>query len=197
VVDDRTRRGVPLVELKTTNAVRYYTDSNGIAAIDEPALAGRNVFFEVQSHGCEAKADGFGIRGVVLKVEPGKTAQVKVHRLNIAERLYRVTGEGIYRDSMLVGRSVPIRQPVLNARVMGQDSVQNVVYNGRLFWMWGDTSRPEYPLGNFHMSGATSALPGKGGLDPSRGVDLEYFTDKDGFARGMAPIPGDGPTWRW
>ncbi len=36
VVDEETGRGVPLVELKTTNNVRYYTDSNGIIAFFEP-----------------------------------------------------------------------------------------------------------------------------------------------------------------
>jgi hypothetical protein len=195
VVDDRTGRGVPLVELKTVNAVRYYTDSAGIAAIDEPGLVGQEVYFHVRSHGYEMPADGFGSRGARLRVEPGKTATIKIRRVNIAERLYRVTGEGIYRDSHLVGREVPVRQPLLNAGVLGCDSVQNAVYQGKLFWMWGDTNRPNYPLGNFHMSGATSALPGKGGLDPDRGVDLEYFTAGTGFAREMAPISGDGPTW--
>jgi hypothetical protein len=135
------------------------------------------------------------MRGVRLTVEPGKVATVKIRRKNIAERLYRVTGEGIYRDTLLAGRKAPIRQPLLNAQVVGQDSVQNAVYGGRLFWMWGDTSKPSYPLGNFHMSGATTPLPGGGGLDPDRGVDLEYFTGENGFAREMAPMSGDGPTW--
>lgn len=195
VVDEATGRGVPLVELKTTHAVRFYTDSAGIAAIDEPELDRREVFFFVTSHGYEVKPDGFGIQGVPLQVGRGKVATVKIRRLNLAERLYRLTGGGIYRDSVLIGRKPPIKEPLLNAQVFGQDSVQNAVYQGKLFWMWGDTQRPSYPLGNFHMSGATSALPGKGGLDPDRGVDLEYFTGKDGFARGMAPIPGEGPTW--
>jgi hypothetical protein len=195
VLDEQTGRGVPLVELKTVDSVRYYTDSNGIAAIDEPGLAGRKVFFFVSSHGYELPPDGFGMRGVRLDVEPGKTAVVKIRRKNLAERLYRITGAGIYRDSVLVGRKVPIREPLLNAQVLGQDSVQNAVYQGRLFWMWGDTSQPSYPLGNFHMSGATTPLPGKGGLDPDRGVDLEYFKAENGFAREMAPMPGPGPTW--
>src|SRR5262249_27816379 len=37
--------------------------------------------------------------------------------------------------------------------------------------------------------------PGQGGLDPEVGVDLNYFVDEKGFARPMAPLPGDGPTW--
>lgn len=195
VVDEATGRGVPLVELKTVHSVRFLTDSNGIAAIDEPDLLGREVFFSVTSHGYELAADGFGIRGVRVQVERGKSATVKIRRKNLAERLYRITGGGIYRDSILTGRKVPVKQPLINAQVFGQDSVQNAVYQGRLFWMWGDTQRPGYPLGNFHMSGATSALPGKGGLDPAQGVDLDYFTAESGFAREMAPMPGTGPTW--
>src|SRR5690348_1106772 len=38
VVDEQTGRGVPLVELQTTSAVSYYTDSNGLIAFDEPGL---------------------------------------------------------------------------------------------------------------------------------------------------------------
>jgi len=125
---------------------------------------------------------------VALAVEPGKSATVRIRRINIAQRLYRITGEGIYRDSILLGRRAPISEPLLNGQVFGQDSVQNALYQGKLFWMWGDTSRPGYPLGNFHTSGATSALPGKGGRDPARGVDLKYFVDDKGFAREMAPI---------
>ena len=33
VVDEETGRGVPLVELRTVNQIRYVTDSNGIAAV--------------------------------------------------------------------------------------------------------------------------------------------------------------------
>ena len=78
---------------------------------------------------------------------------------------------------------------------MGQDSVVNAVYQGKIHWFWGDTNRPDYPLGNFHVPGATSELPGRGGLDPSKGVDLRYFLDEKGFAKPTAPMPGDGPTW--
>lgn len=195
VVDAATGRGVPLVELRTVNQIRYVTDSNGIVAFDEPGLLDTFVFFSVTSHGYEADRDGFGYRGVKLQVKAGGTAQIKVRRTNIAERLYRVTGAGIYRDSVLTGDAVPIKAPLLNGRVLGQDSVVNAVYRGKIYWFWGDTNRPDYPLGNFHVPGATSELPERGGLDPSRGVDLAYFLDEKGFARPTAPLPGDGPTW--
>ncbi|MBI4600551.1 MAG: hypothetical protein HY721_01185 [Planctomycetes bacterium] len=195
VVDDATGRGVPLVELETTGGVRLYTDSNGVAAFFEPGLMGTKVFFHVRSHGYEHAADGFGFRGRALEVVEGGRARLEVRRINIAERLYRVTGAGIYRDSVLAGLPVPTREPVLNAQVVGSDSVINAVYHGRIYWFWGDTNRPSYPLGNFHVPGAVSDLPGKGGLDPDQGIDLRYFTGPDGFARPTAQLPGDGPTW--
>jgi hypothetical protein len=78
---------------------------------------------------------------------------------------------------------------------MGQDSVFTWIYHGRLFWMWGDTSRPSYPLGNFEMSGAVSDLPARGGLDPSVGVDLEYYVGEDGFSRPISPLKEHGLVW--
>lgn len=195
VVDDATNRGVPLVELKTVNEVRYVTDSQGIVAFDEPALMDQPVFFHVKSHGYEFPADGFGYHGKALTPIAGKSETLKIHRINIAERLYRMTGEGIYRDSVRAGRPTPTRRPLLNGRVFGSDSVLMVPYRGKLHWFWGDTNKPGYPLGNFHTPGATSEPPGQGGLDPDLGVDLTYFVDDSGFAKPTARFPGDGPTW--
>jgi hypothetical protein len=195
VVDEQTGRGVPLVELKTVHHLRHVTDSNGVVAFNEPGLMGQRVFFHVASHGYEFPADGFGYQGAALDVKPGGAATLKIKRLNIAERLYRVTGAGTYRDSVLVGAPVPIKQPVLNAQVLGQDSTLACVYQGKLFWLWGDTSRASYPLGNFSTTCATSLLPGRGGLDPAVGVDLEYFVGDDGFTKKMCPLPEPGLVW--
>ncbi len=195
VVDRQTGRGVPLVELRTTNNTRYFTDSNGIVAYYEPGLMDREVFFFVESHGYEFPKDGFGMNGKRLKTLPGGSAVIKIDRHNIAERLYRVTGQGIYRDSILTGTPVPLKNPVLNGQVMGQDSVFTCIYRGRLFWMWGDTGRPSYPLGHFAMAGAVSDLPGAGGLDPSLGIDLEYYVAADGFSRPVCPMKEPGLVW--
>jgi len=195
VVDRQTGRGVPLVELRTTNNTRYFTDSSGIVAYYDPGLMDREVFFFVESHGYEFPKDGFGMQGTRLKTSPGGSAVIKIDRLNIAERLYRVTGQGIYRDSILTGSPVPLKNPVLNGQVTGQDSVYTCIYRGRLFWLWGDTNRPSYPLGHFWTAGAFSDLPRKGGLDPAVGVNLEYFVDETGFSSPICRLKEKGLVW--
>src|SRR5436190_9695494 len=113
-------------------------------------------------------------------------------RINIAERLSRVAGGGIYRDSVMLGKAVPLKEPLLDGQVFGQDSVQSVIYRGKIYWFWGDTARPSYPLGHFGMAGAVSELPGKGGPEPEVGVDLKYFVGKDGFSRPTCEVEGKG-----
>jgi len=196
VIDSQTRRGVPLVEVETVNSLKFITDSNGIVAFHEPGMMDQKVFFTFKSHGYELPKDGFGFAGKAIDLKPGGHAQVEINRVNIAERMYRITGAGIYADSVLTGRKPPIKQPLLNANVLGQDSVQSVVYKGKIWWFWGDTNRISYPLGNFFTTCATSELPGKGGLDPGIGVDLEYIKDDEGFVKKMIPIPSEGnPVW--
>lgn len=195
VVDEHTGRGVPLVELKTVNGISHWTDSNGIIAFAEPGLMETEVFFHVRSHGYDYATDAFGNRGVRLTPVSGKAELLKLNRLNLAERLYRVTGQGIYRDSWLAGAPAPLKRPVLNGKVMGQDTVVVTPYRGKLYWFWGDTERVSYPLGNFAVSGATSEWPANGGLAPSVGIDLTYFVDSTGFSKSMCPDFGPGVHW--
>ena len=176
---------------------RFATSPTATASspLMSPASSIAKSFSRSRSHGYEVEKDGFGYRGKALDVTEGGSADIVIRRLNVARRLYRVTGAGIYRDSVLTGDAVPIREPLLNGKVFGQDSVVNAVYQGKIHWFWGDTNRPDYPLGNFHVPGATSDLPGQGGLEPEVGVNLSYFLDDQGFARPTAPMPGEGPTW--
>jgi hypothetical protein len=188
VVDEETGRGIPLVELLPQGGPMLVTDSNGIVAFDEPGLMDQNVAFNFRSYGHSDLAQ-------TLHPTAGGSVQVSIDRQNIAERLYRVTGTGIYRDSVLVGASVPINQPLLNANVRGQDSVQTAVYNGQIYWFWGDTLYEQGGLGNFRTAGARSQLPGQGGLDPSLGVNLNYFVDANGWAKQMMPVSQPGAMW--
>jgi hypothetical protein len=195
VVDAQTGRGVPLVDLETTAHQHFYTDSAGVVAFHEPGLMNHEVWFGIHSDGYQYPKDGFGYAGVRLQTKAGGSAEIKLKRINIAERLYRITGAGIYRDTVLLGETAPIAEPVLNGDVVGQDSSVPAIYHGQIHWFWGDTARPEYLLGHFHTAGAISDLPGHGGLPPSVGINLHYFTDKDGFSRGMAPLDAPGPVW--
>jgi hypothetical protein len=189
IVDEETGRGVPLVKLTTTNHISCLTDSNGVVAWNEPGLMNRDVYFRIESPGYVFPGDGRTIH-----VTRGGRVKLSIRRLNVAERLYRVTGQGIYRDSVLTGTPVPVRSPVLNAEVMGQDTVRVVPYRGKLFWLWGDTDRSDNPFGNFETTAAASELPSLGGLDPSAGVNLTYFTGTDGFVKPMFPA-AKGLVW--
>lgn len=189
-----TERGVPLVEARTVNDILYVSDNAGRIAFDEPGLLGRRVFFHLRSHGYEVPKDGFGMEGVRVETAAGGLHEVKLKRVNVAERMYRITGQGLYGHSVRLGHEVPLRAPLLNAQVMGQDSAQVAVFQGRIHWFWGDTDRASYPLGQFQTSGAVSRLPEKGGLEPSVGIDLDYFA-RDGFSRPMAPMTRGDLVW--
>jgi len=188
VIDAATGRGVPLAELETVNGVKFVTDNAGRIAFHEPGLMGRELFFTVKTHGYEMPKDRFGFAGARVTPRAGQACIIKITRRNVAERLCRLTGEGLYRDSVLLGHKTPA---VLNGRVAGQDSVQAAVYRSRVYWFWGDTLRMGYPLGLFRTAGATTPVPDPKdpASDPAGGIPFEYFVDKKtGFARAMMPL---------
>ena len=200
VIDAATGRGVPLVELVTVNDLRFITDNAGRVAFHEPGLMGREVFFTIHSHGYEAKKDAFGFAGAKVTPRAGQVAEIKIVRQNVAERLCRLTGEGLYRDTLLLGHKLPLEQSRHPGQVAGQDSIQATVYRNRVYWFWGDTNRMQYPLGLFRMAGATTPVPhpNRADSDPSAGIAYDYFVDpKTGFARAMMPIPErpEGVVW--
>ncbi len=189
VVDRSTGTGVPLVGLRAAGRTDY-TDNAGWIAWSDPDRIGQRVSFEVVAPGYRSP-DAI----VAFETTPGGTATLQLERLNLAERLYRVTGQGRYTDSVLLGAAAPVARPLLDTDVMGLDSAVTALYRGRVFWIWGDTNRVDAPLGNFASTGARSDLPGAGGLDPAVGVNLEYFPGTATFVRSMAPPSPLGPTW--
>ena len=196
VTDRATGRGIPLVELTTVDDVTWITDSAGRVAVNEPQLLGQTIFLKVSSPGYQVDRDGFGIAGVRLTLEAGKSHRIELTRTNIAERLYRITGRDRYLDSQRLGKFLPSGNAVEHGLVVGQDSVQNAVYRGKFYWFWGDTNRLSYPLGLFRTAGALSSLPGKDGFDAGSGFELRYFTGRDGFARAMADVANkEGVVW--
>lgn len=200
VIDRESKRGVPLVELETVNGLRFVTDNAGRIAFCEPGLLDREVFFHVRSHGYEGPKDGFGFVGVRITPSVGKPVEIEVTRKNIAERLCRLTGEGRFRDTLLLGYPLPLAESSRPGLVAGQDSVQAAIHRGKVYWFWGDTQRMSYPLGLFRMAGATTAIPSPNdpGSDPATGMVYDYFIDpQTGFARAMMPLPErpEGVVW--
>jgi hypothetical protein len=191
VVEKGTGWPVPLVELRTTHHARFVTDNAGVIAFDLPECMGRETWFDVIGHGYEVPKDGFGSRGVRLKPEPGRTLKVEVNRRIIAKRLGRLTGSGLFAESQKLGRELDWR----DSDVFGCDSVQNAAHRGKMFWAWGDTIIPNYPLGLFDMSSATTVVQPLTSFEPPVRLKFDYFTDAKGKPRGVAKMPGSGPTW--
>jgi hypothetical protein len=182
---------VPLVELRTTHNVRFVTDNAGRIALDLPELMGEETALLIESDGYEARADGFGYRLVRVTPQPGKKFTIEVDRTSIAKRLGRITGAGIFAESQKLGHETDWQE----SRIVGCDSVQNAVHRGQMFWAWGDTTLAKYPLGIFHMTGATTPIQPLRKFEPPIRLDLSYFTDDNNRPRGVAQMPGDGPTW--
>ncbi len=192
VLDEQTGRGVPLVELRTVNDIRMVTDNAGWIAWQEPGLMDREVFFHVSGPGIQVPKDGFGYACFRPLTRAGTTVELKVKRITLAERVGRVTGQGMYRDSALLGFPHPVPN-LLAPGVMGQDSVQMVKYNQQLFWLWGDTNVPHYQLGNYQTTSALTPLE----AHPERGLRYEYFTQPQHpeQLRHMLPLAGPGAVW--
>ncbi|MBN2505835.1 MAG: hypothetical protein JXQ71_03985 [Verrucomicrobia bacterium] len=191
VVEQDSGWPVPLVELRTTHLARLVTDNAGVIALDLPEVMGRDTWFDVVGHGYEVPKDGFGFRGVRLKPQPGQTLRVTVRRTIIAKRLGRLTGAGLFAESQKLGQDLDWTE----SGVFGCDSVQNAVHRGKLYWAWGDTTLPHYPLGIFDMSSATTAPQPLESFKPPVRLVFHYFTLPGGRPRGVAKMPGTGPTW--
>ncbi len=196
LVDAENRWPVPLVELRTTNHQRFVSDNAGVIAIDAPDLLGRDVWFEVHGHGYEVPADGFGIRGVRLRLAAGERREVQLQRTSVAKRIGRLTGSGLFAESERAGEAMAWQE---SPGIFGCDSVQTAVYGGRLFWAWGDTSVPWYPLGLFDTLAATSAVQPLATGVPPLTLSLDHFREAAavglGRVRPVCRMPGEGPTW--
>lgn len=193
VVDAENGWPVPLVELRTTHHVSFFTDNAGVVAFDLPELMGVETWLHVAADGYEANADGFGMRGFRFTPEAGGEHEVKITRTIVAKRLGRLTGGGIFGESQKLGDHADWKE----SGILGSDSVQNAVLGGKMFWAWGDTNVPRYPLGLFHMTSATTAVQPLASFEPPLKLPLDYFRDKEGRVRNVADVaPKDhGPTW--
>lgn len=191
VVDKENGWPVPLVELRSVHETRYVSDNAGLIALDDPELMGRDVWFHLKGHGYGLPKDGFGYEGFRTKPSPGGRIRVEVERRNVAKRLGRITGAGLFAEARKLGEKAQEEAP----GIFGCDSVLMAPHNGKLFWLWGDTSLPGYPLGIFDSTAATTPLQPVKAFEPPFLMPFTHFRGDSGKPRGVVKIPGSGPTW--
>lgn len=191
VVEQETGWPVPLVELRTTHEKTFVTDNLGLIAFDLPELMNKETWFHIRADGYGVPKDGFGYRGVRTTPRPGGKLRIEVKRTMIAKRIGRLTGAGRFAEGSKLGRE-PLDP---ETGVLGCDSVQVARYGGKLHWFWGDTSVARYPLGVFHMTGATTVLEPLGSQKPPLQLSYSLFVDEKMQPRAVAKLEGKGPTW--
>ena len=182
---------VPLVELRTNHHERWHSDNGGVVALDDPDLMGHEVWLGVTGHGYEVPRDGFGNRGVRIRPVPGGRHRIELRRTQVARRLGRLTGSGLFAETRKLGMD----SPATEGSILGCDSVQAAVHRGQLHWFWGDTTLARYPLGIFDGTGATSGVPFLERPEPPVVPRLTWWKDGAGRPMAIAPMPGEGPTW--
>ena len=191
VVEQSSKWPVPLVHLETTHHLKWVTDNAGVVAIDSPELLGRETWFSIKSDGYEFATDGFGFSGIRLTPKAGETVTVQVKRISLARRLGRLTGAGLFAESQQAGEYLDWQEQ----KITGCDSVRIAQHEGKLFWVWGDTSLFHYPLGLFHTLAASTELEPLQTYKPPLELRFSYVADKQQVPRNAAEIAGQGPTW--
>ncbi|GAA5116484.1 hypothetical protein JIN84_18910 [Luteolibacter yonseiensis] len=191
IVDKQNGWPVPLVELRSVHDTIHVSDNLGLIAIDEPELLNQEVYFAVRGHGYGVPKDGFGYQGVRTTLKSGGKFRIEVERQNLAKRLGRLTGAGLFAEGEKLG--IPPLLP--ETGVFGCDSVLTAPIGDKIFHLWGDTMIPGYPLGIYTSSAATTPRQPLKKFEPPIAMPYTHFRDDKGRPRGVAPIPGSGPTW--
>lgn len=191
IEDAQTHAPVPLITLTTTHHVSFTSDNDGNIAFDLPEFMNREIWLTLHADGYELPADGFGYRGFRCTPKESGTHTIQVKRTSAAQRIARITGAGLLSESQKCGLHISIQE----SGITGCDSVQAALHEGKMFWLWGDTSVPQYPLGVFHSTGSITA---SNIFSQARAPLLHTHSpmrSADGRIHPLAALPGDGPTW--
>ena len=192
VVDAENGWPVPLVQFKTANGLVFTSDNAGVVAVDEPDLLGQTVRFSVEGHGYGIGPDIHRPGSVTYGLARGGKAVLKITRNQVAKRLGRIGGTGLFAESRKFGEHLDKK----DQGEVGRDSVQCRPYNGKLFWLWGDTSMQGYAIGIFNTTAAFTPNPAFP-LDPKPPVYPPYdqIRNDEGHVRGVIKAQGEGPIW--
>jgi hypothetical protein len=191
VVEKGSGWPVPGMILTAVHGEQFVTDNAGVVAYDVPEGMNRETWFSVSGDGYEMPLDGFGNRGFRFVPKAGETYRVEVYRNNIAKRLGRLTGSGIFSESQKLGDRLDWKE----SGVTGQDTVEIATYGGKLHWAWGDTDIFNYPLGFFNTGGATTSLMPLTSFEPPIALKYDYYCGDNGIPHGIVGIKSDGPIW--
>ncbi len=182
---------VPLVELRSVHNVRFVTDNAGVIAVDSPELMGREVWFTVNGNGYESPKDGFGFRGVRLVPGARQDAASRVGSHDDRAAVGADHRGGNFAESQRLGGDADWKE----SGVAGCDSVQNAVHRGRMFWLWGIPACCGIRWASSTARAATTPVQPLESFEPPIRLKYQYFTDAQGTRRGVAEMPGAGPTW--
>ena len=165
-----------------------WSDSQGMVAFCDPDAVGRSIAFTVTS-------DGYTLPSgptVTLAATAGGAARVTLARRYAGERLYRATGQGIYRDSVLLGssRRRPPRRTSTGLWAMGQDTPSTFVYAAAGTRSAGCTDCAAHFPVQLDTSGATSPLA-RANFSPDLGRTPRTSSIASGFSRGIVDTAAD------
>lgn len=175
VVDESNGRGIPMATVRLANGATHLTDSAGWVRIDEPGLMHRKLRIEVNSPGYGLAAEDSDSNSLLVQLAASGDAVIKLVRLDIAERAYRITGAGIYRDSELLGREVPLPSGSFSSGLLSASGTQRITLGKKVLWCWRDALLSHERIPSLGVVGAFSQIPDSGGLDPTQGVHFSYL----------------------
>ena len=173
-VDSEDNRPIPLVITTTTDNVVVVSDNAGFVCIPVNVRLGTQFYLHVTSPGYDVPADGFGYRGIRLKVS-NDIHKIRLKRTNIAQRSGRVTGLGKYIHGQSLGKIREFAEQPLT----GMDSVQSASINGKHYVFYGDTNWTGYPLGNFKT---TNGIATRQSILPNCPYTIDFSIDSQGNA---------------
>ena len=152
-IDSVDGRPIPLVVATATDNSTIVSDNAGYIAVSVSLPRGTPYYLHVHSPGYDVPVDGFGYRGIHLKVG-GAVERIRLRRTNIAQRSGRITGTGKYIHAQSIG----LMRGLTETPLTGMDSVQTAAISGKRYVFYGDTNWTGYPLGNFKTTNGIAKL---------------------------------------
>ncbi len=181
--------------VRLSNGVEHITDSAGWIRIEEPGLMHSRILVDVSSPGYRMPPGDKSAAGLEIALSPASEITVPLVRVDIAQRIYRVTGTGIYRDSELLKREVPLPLGNHAAGLVSAWGVQRAALGTKVLWCWRQALLSNERNPSLNVVGAWSDHPEHGGLDPTQGIHYSYHTSGSDQAHSLLTADEPGGIW--